>query len=124
MAQTQRPVLAAQTALVTGANSGIGRAVAIALGRAGANVLVNYVTDASATETVVEEIRRFGASALAYQADVSNKAADCGDVATGTPTARDGKDAGPYAPIAKKLAISGAGALISTTTDSSMASRP
>jgi glucose 1-dehydrogenase len=46
MAQTQRPVLAAQTALVTGANSGIGRAVTIALGRVGANVLVNYVTDA------------------------------------------------------------------------------
>ena len=36
-------LLKGQQALVTGANSGIGKAVAIALGRAGANVIVNYV---------------------------------------------------------------------------------
>ena len=39
-------LLKGQTALVTGANSGIGRAIAIALGRAGANVVVNYVVEA------------------------------------------------------------------------------
>ena len=48
-AQTQAPAcpivksLKGQTALVTGANSGIGRAIAVALGSAGANVVVNYV---------------------------------------------------------------------------------
>src|SRR5262245_43375155 len=73
MAQAQRPVLAGQTALVTGANSGIGRAVALAFGRARANVLVNYITDESAADTLVEEIRRLGANALAYQADVSDE---------------------------------------------------
>ena len=39
-------LLKGQTALVTGANSGIGRAIAVALGRAGANVVVNYVVRA------------------------------------------------------------------------------
>jgi glucose 1-dehydrogenase len=73
MAQTQRPVLAAQTALVTGANSGIGRAVAIALGRVGANVLVNYVTDADRRNGGRRD-PKVGTSALAYQADVSDKA--------------------------------------------------
>jgi len=45
-----RPVtrsLEGQTALVTGANSGIGRAIAVALGGAGANVVVNYVSTRS-----------------------------------------------------------------------------
>ena len=73
MVQAQRPALAAQTALITGASSGIGRAVAVALGRAGANVLVNDITDGLAAETVVEEIRGFGANALAYKADVSDE---------------------------------------------------
>ena len=43
-----RKVLAGQKALVTGANSGIGRAVALALGKAGADVVVNYVVEARA----------------------------------------------------------------------------
>ncbi len=38
-------LLKGQTALVTGANSGIGRAIAVSLGMAGANVIVNYVTN-------------------------------------------------------------------------------
>ena len=38
-------LLKGQTALVTGGNSGIGRAIAISLGRAGANVVVNYVVN-------------------------------------------------------------------------------
>ena len=66
-------VLEGQPALVTGANSGIGRAVALALGRAGADVIVNYVTDPDAANAVVDEIRRGGRKALAVQADVSQE---------------------------------------------------
>jgi glucose 1-dehydrogenase len=66
-------VLSGQTALVTGANSGIGRSVAIALGEAGADVVVNYVTDPEAAEAVAENIRRHGRRAMAIQADVSRE---------------------------------------------------
>ena len=64
-------ILAGQKALVTGANSGIGEAVAIALGQAGADVVVNYVTEEERAEAVVEEIRRSGVRAFAHRADVS-----------------------------------------------------
>ena len=56
-------VLTGQKALVTGANSGIGRGVAIALGQAGADVVVNYVEGDGAAEAVVDgnrEVRRQG----------------------------------------------------------------
>jgi len=66
-------VLMGQKALVTGANSGIGRGVAIALGEAGADVLVNYVTGDDTARAVVDEILRSGAQALAYKADVSSE---------------------------------------------------
>ncbi len=64
-------LLAGQKALVTGANSGIGRGVALGLGAAGADVVVNYVSGEDAAEAVVEQIRGFGVQAYAYQADVS-----------------------------------------------------
>ena len=64
-------ILIGQKALVTGANSGIGRGVAIALGQAGADVIVNYVTADDAAHEVVEEIRKSGADAQAIKADVS-----------------------------------------------------
>jgi glucose 1-dehydrogenase len=64
-------VLSGQKALVTGANSGIGLAVAVALGQAGADVLVNYISDDDAAQAVVETIRKSGANAIAYKADVS-----------------------------------------------------
>ena len=67
-------VLAGQVALVTGANSGIGKAVAIGLGKAGANVVVNYVTDAGSAEAVAEEIGAAGSRAIAIKADVSKEA--------------------------------------------------
>lgn len=65
--------LAGQKALVTGANSGIGEAVAIALGEAGADVVVNYVTGEDRAEAVADEIRRSGVRALVHQADVSEE---------------------------------------------------
>src|SRR6185437_3444376 len=68
-----RPLLRGQKALVTGANSGIGEATAIALGRAGADVVVNYVVGEDRAEAVVEEIRRSGVRAYAHCADVSNE---------------------------------------------------
>ena len=68
---TIHALLAGQKALVTGANSGIGRGVAIALGQAGADVVVNYVSGDEAANAVVEEIRGFGVNAIAYKADVS-----------------------------------------------------
>jgi glucose 1-dehydrogenase len=68
-----RRLLRGQKALVTGANSGIGRATAIALGQAGADVVVNYVVGEDSAAAVVEEIRRAGGRAYAHCADVSNE---------------------------------------------------
>jgi glucose 1-dehydrogenase len=59
--------------LVTGANSGIGRATAIGLARAGADIVVNYVVDPAAAEEVAHEISGFGGRAIAIQADVSKE---------------------------------------------------
>jgi glucose 1-dehydrogenase len=66
-------VLLGQKALVTGANSGIGEAVAMALGQAGADVVVNYVTRPEAAEAVVGRIRSSGREAFAHRADVSQE---------------------------------------------------
>ena len=66
-------LLSGQKALVTGANSGIGKGVAIALGEAGADVVVNYVADDAAAAAVVEEIRKSGSKAYAHQADVASE---------------------------------------------------
>jgi glucose 1-dehydrogenase len=70
----QQVILRGQKALVTGASSGIGKQVAIALGHAGADVVVNYVSDASQAEETVHEIgRRCGVKAYAHKADVSKE---------------------------------------------------
>jgi 3-oxoacyl-[acyl-carrier protein] reductase len=58
-------------ALVTGASRGIGRAIALALGEAGAGVAVNYFTQESAAQETCERIRGLGRRALAIRADVS-----------------------------------------------------
>ena len=67
--------LAGQTALVTGASSGIGKAVAIAMAEAGAAVVVNYVTGDEEARAVAETIARAGGTAVAVRADVSDEAA-------------------------------------------------
>jgi glucose 1-dehydrogenase len=72
-ADPYRP-LAGQRALVTGANSGIGAAAAIALAQAGAKVAINYVVQPEATTALVEEIRSAGGTAIGVQADVSDEA--------------------------------------------------
>jgi glucose 1-dehydrogenase len=62
-----------QKALVTGANSGIGEACALALGAAGAEVVVNYVSHPEEADRVVASIRESGSRALAIRADVSRE---------------------------------------------------
>jgi len=68
-----RKVLAGQEALVAGESSGIGRAVAIALGQAGADVVVNYGSAEAAAHHLAAEVARFGSRAITYQADVSQE---------------------------------------------------
>jgi 3-oxoacyl-[acyl-carrier protein] reductase len=66
--------LIGKIALVTGASRGIGRAVAIALAEAGADVAVNYRERADEALSVVAAIHRVGPRALAVPADVSKSA--------------------------------------------------
>jgi glucose 1-dehydrogenase len=66
--------LSGQTAIVTGANSGIGEGCAIALAGAGANVVVNFVAKPETADAVVNQIKAAGGNAIAIQADVSNEA--------------------------------------------------
>ena len=66
-------LLLGQKALVTGASSGIGRAIALSLGEAGADVVVNYVSDEDKAQALAEEIRGRGVRALAIQAVVSDE---------------------------------------------------
>jgi glucose 1-dehydrogenase len=68
----QRP-LRGQTALVTGAGSGIGEGVARALGAAGADVIVNYVSQPETAERIAAEIAAGGVRAMALHADVSRE---------------------------------------------------
>jgi 3-oxoacyl-[acyl-carrier protein] reductase len=65
------PPLSSRTALVTGASRGIGKSIALALAEAGADIVVNYNSNAAAAEQVCEQIRAKGRKALSVQADVS-----------------------------------------------------
>jgi len=66
-------LLRGQKALVTGASSGIGKAVAIALGHAGADVLVNYVSGPDDADAVAHEIQRCGSRSMTHRTDVSKE---------------------------------------------------
>ncbi len=66
-------LLLGQKALVTGASSGIGRAIALSLGEAGADVVVNYISGEDKAQGLVEEIRAKGVRALAIRADVADE---------------------------------------------------
>src|SRR5439155_24216968 len=68
-----RKLLKGQRAIVTGASSGIGRSIALALGHAGADVCVNYVAGEDKAQAMVNELRGHGHTAFAYRADVSSE---------------------------------------------------
>jgi glucose 1-dehydrogenase len=65
--------LAQQTAVVTGGESGIGRACAVALAASGAPVALTYFADAAAGQDTVAAIERAGGTAIAVQCDVSQE---------------------------------------------------
>jgi NAD(P)-dependent dehydrogenase (short-subunit alcohol dehydrogenase family) len=65
-------MLNGKTSLVTGSSRGIGRAIAVKLGRLGADVAVNYVTSERDALDVVQQLQDMGRRAFAVQADVSN----------------------------------------------------
>jgi len=66
--------LTGKVALVTGATSGIGKAIALELARQEAKVAINYHSDASAGEVMVQEIKRQGGQAIAVGGDVATAA--------------------------------------------------
>lgn len=65
-----RPLLG-KVALITGAGRGIGRGIAIELGRRGASIVVNYAHSAASAESVVAELKSLGSNSIALQADMS-----------------------------------------------------
>ncbi|TPX15730.1 uncharacterized protein E0L32_000064 [Thyridium curvatum] len=77
--------LAGKVALITGAGRGIGRGIAIELGRRGASIVVNYGSSAKSAEEVVAELAKLGSKSVAIQADISNPASvvELFDKATG-----------------------------------------
>jgi glucose 1-dehydrogenase len=65
--------LKGRCAAISGASLGIGRATAIALGKSGANVVVNYRSHDDQAEEVVQEIRKTGSQALKFKCDVADQ---------------------------------------------------
>lgn len=65
--------LAQQTAIITGSSSGIGRAIAVAFGKEGANVIVNYNSSRAKALEVVKQIKAEGGDAIAVKANVGKE---------------------------------------------------
>jgi 3-oxoacyl-[acyl-carrier protein] reductase/pteridine reductase len=61
-----------KTALITGGAVRVGKAITIALARAGANVVINYHTSAAAAAATAAEVQTLGVEALAFQADIAD----------------------------------------------------
>ncbi len=66
-------LLRGQKALVTGGNSGIGKGIATAIGKAGADVVVNYISGDDEAQKVVDEIEKSGSHSYKFKADVSDE---------------------------------------------------
>jgi enoyl-[acyl-carrier protein] reductase III len=67
------PALVGKTAIITGSSQGIGRAIAIALGRMGANVVVNYYSNQASAKETAEAIETGGGKAIVVRANVEDK---------------------------------------------------
>ncbi|MFS8030883.1 putative 3-oxoacyl-[acyl-carrier-protein] reductase [Helianthus anomalus] len=85
LSYADRIVLEAPVVIVTGASRGIGKAVALALGKAGCKVLVNYARSSKEAEEICKEIEASGGQALTFGGDVSKEE----DVASMIKTAVD-----------------------------------
>ncbi|OTA70489.1 hydroxynaphthalene reductase [Hypoxylon sp. EC38] len=66
--------LGGKVALITGAGRGIGRGIALELGKRGASIVVNYGRSSSSADAVVGELAQLGSKSVAIQADISKPA--------------------------------------------------
>src|SRR5262245_60498797 len=66
--------LAGKVAIVTGGNSGIGKAIVLSLAEAGANIVIDYVANEEATEELEKQVVALGDQAIGVEADVSKVA--------------------------------------------------
>jgi 3-oxoacyl-[acyl-carrier protein] reductase len=67
--------LVGKVALITGAGRGIGREIALRLARDGASIIAHYAHSKAGAEQTVAEVQAMGGTAVAYQADIANRAA-------------------------------------------------
>ncbi|HKZ69587.1 MAG TPA: SDR family NAD(P)-dependent oxidoreductase, partial [Anaerolineales bacterium] len=78
--------LQGKVAVVTGASRGIGKAIAIEIGKRGVKVVVNYAKSAEGANEAVEAIKASGSEAVAMQADVTDSKAAAALIKTAVDT--------------------------------------